>query len=90
MKRYVVSLGDGDYLKEGNPYVVQGEFYAPIGDFGEARVFTSRKRAERACLNRGVLRARYVRVREIDENGNLIPEFGVSDLIGCKKKGSEN
>ena len=72
MKRYVVSLGDGDYLKEGNPYVVQGEWYPSIGDFREARIFTSRKRAERACLNRGV--PHYATVREIDENGDLLPD----------------
>ena len=72
MKRYVVSLGDGDYLKEGRPYVVQGEWYVPMGDFREAKVFTSRKRAERACLNRGV--PRQAIVREIDENGKLIPK----------------
>ena len=72
MNRYVVSCGDGDYLKEGNPYVVQGEWYAPLGTFKEAKVFTSRKRAERACLNRGVPRCAVV--REIDENGNWISD----------------
>lgn len=72
MKRYVVSLGDGDYLKEGNPYVVNGEWYPSIGDFREARIFTSRKRAERARHNRGV--PHYAIVREIDENGDLLPD----------------
>lgn len=72
MKRYVIYLGEGDYLKEGKPYVVQGEWFAPLGDFKEARIFTSRKRAERARLNRGV--TRHSIIREIDENGNLIPD----------------
>lgn len=72
MKRYIVYCGHSDYLKEGNPYVVDGEWYAPLGTFEEARIFTSRKRAERARLNRGV--PIYAIVREIDENGNLIPD----------------
>lgn len=71
-RRYVISLGNGDYLKEGNPYSLQGEWHVPIGTFREARVFTSRKRAERALLNRGVPRRAIV--REIDENGDLIRE----------------
>ena len=71
MSRYVISFGNGDYLKEGNSYMVQGEWFAPLGNFREARVFTSRKRADRALLNRGV--PNYAKVREIDESGNLIP-----------------
>ena len=71
MSRYVVDLGDGDYLKKGAPYIVCGEYYPPLGSLKEARIFESKKRAERACLNRGVARFKAI-VREIDDKGNLV------------------
>ena len=73
MSRYVVSLGDGDYLREGRPYVFQGEWYCPLGNLREAKVYDSKKKAERACFNRGVASHKAL-VREIDEKGNLVKE----------------
>lgn len=71
MSRYVVSLGDGDYLREGRPYIVQGEYYPPLSSLKEAKIFESRKKAERACLNRGVVNFHPI-VKEIDDNGYLL------------------
>lgn len=71
MSRYVVSLGDGDYLREGKPYIVQGEYYPPLGRLKEAKIFESRKRAEKACFNRGVAKFKAI-VKEIDDKGNLL------------------
>ena len=71
MSRYVVSLGDGDYLREGRPYIFQGEYYPPIGSLKEAKIFESKNRAERACYNRGVVNFKAI-VKEIDDKGNLL------------------